>query len=201
MTIWSGVAASDSVMFVLISRHLLPQGGTGVQEVPQSESRPSKAVPEAGLGGTGHMRAAISVPPCTPLCTTRFQDFPFEYRLYHLYPAGKIGSSPEKYFAPRQNGAAPREKPDRVPGANSLISPARYQPVRSAAAMCEPFEGANGPGWARRLSSGTADVQRRSELRDRPMIVSTRSRRVLRLSAGEASASPQAAVLTSRSPR
>src|SRR4051812_785808 len=50
---------------------------------------------QAGSGGTGggagwHQQAAsaIPVPPCTPPRTTRWQDFPFQCHLYHLYPAG-----------------------------------------------------------------------------------------------------------------
>jgi len=37
----------------------------------------------------------MPVPPYTPLRTTRFQDLPFEYRLYHLYPAEEGGPTCE----------------------------------------------------------------------------------------------------------
>ena len=34
--------------------------------------------------------AALSVPPGTLLGTTSYGDFPFEYPLYHLYPAERV---------------------------------------------------------------------------------------------------------------
>ncbi len=56
-----------------------------VQAVLQSGNKQARVVPAEGQGGTGRLSAGGQVPPCTLSSTTRFQDFPFEYLLYHLY--------------------------------------------------------------------------------------------------------------------
>jgi hypothetical protein len=47
-----------------------------------------------GTGGTGRIRAEMSVPPSTLLGTALSEYFPFEYHLYRLYHPGENGSVP-----------------------------------------------------------------------------------------------------------